>query len=449
MDYMAIDPNARVQPSARLLPSLFGRAADLHGMPGGLGESRLRQLPTGSAMSNSQSRMELVAMTTGSSVPGVGVVVIAIMSLVGLVSACGGQDAQPTSRSVAMVVGDRSNSRVPAPGELVGKLVAISDFAPGSVNSVVQVDGSQDGVALYNKQVPQEKNDFEQKRVPDLVKAEVRRALESAKPAEPEANTLGAISSGARTLRDAPGDKTLLVADSMLSTAGVLQFQSGLLDSTPEDVVASVKKEELPDLSGVDVEIYGAGEVRDPQGALTESKRKRLEAIWNQLLKQAGAKSVTFHSGLAEKKDVENFPPVTVIAISQQVAAAPPAATCEHVLTEQTIQFIPDTAQFVDESVAKETISAVTESMNGCSGTVSVIGTTSSWGDEAGRQRVSQDRANTVRDLLAAEMGVPTSTIVARGVGMNFPEYVNDRDAGGRLIPAEAARNRTVRISEM
>jgi hypothetical protein len=45
-------------------------------------------------------------------------------------------------------------------------------------------------------------------------------------------------------------------------------------------------------------------------------------------------------------------------------------------------------------------------------------------------------------------MGIDASAIVALGVGMDFPEFIIDRDASGRLIPAEAAKNRTVRITE-
>jgi outer membrane protein OmpA-like peptidoglycan-associated protein len=370
---------------------------------------------------------------------------ISISTLSLLLSACGGGDTAAAPHSFAFVVGDRSNSNVPAPEALIGEVP--DDLMPGARVAAFEVDGSADGVTVFSQVVPKAETDFDQKEVPGQIKAELRSALEAKKPDQPEANTLGAISSAVRALHDTSGDKTIKVADSLLSTAGVLQFQVGLLDSTPEDVVASVSKDELPDLSGIDVEIYGAGEVRDPQAALTESKRKRLEEIWNRLMKLAGAKSVTFHSALPERKDIGALPPVTVVAISNAIAAAPPVG-CTQILSEQLVQFVPDTADFADPNAARQTIAAVAESMKGCQGKISVTGTTSSWGDAAGRQRTSQDRAETVRNELAAAMGVDASTIVAVGVGMDFPGYANDRDAGGRLIPADAAKNRTVRITE-
>ena len=371
---------------------------------------------------------------------------VSVSALPLLMTACGGGNEAPASpHSFAFVVGDRSNSAVASPAALIDELP--DDLMPGARVTAVRVDGSADGVTVFSQLVPKEETDFDQKEVPGQVRAELRAALEASNPVEPEADTLGAISSAQRALQDASGDKTMKIADSLLSTAGVLQFQVGLLDSTPEDVVASVNKEELPDLGGIDVEIYGAGAVRDPQAALTEGKRKRLEEIWSRLFKEAGAKSVTFHPALSEAKDPGPLPPVTVVAISNSIAAAPPVG-CTQVLSEQLVQFVPDTADFADPNAARQTIAGVAASMKGCQGKISVTGTTSSWGDAAGRQRTSQDRAETVRNELAAAMGIDASAIVALGVGMDFPEYIIDRDASGRLIPAEAAKNRTVRITE-
>lgn len=372
---------------------------------------------------------------------GVSAVTAAVFSL----GACGGSDPAPkTKQSYGIVVGDRSNTKVPSTDELIGKLP--EDLIPGSKVAVLAVDGNNNGIDLYNKPVEKTENEMDQAGVSSQVLSDVRVAIEHAKPIAPEANTLGAITSAANALRDTDGDKTLIVADSMLSTAGVLQFQSGLLDASPEDVVASVNKDELPDLSGIDVQIYGLGEVRDPQGGLTESKRKKLESIWTSLLNEAGAKTVAFHSQLGEDVDVTGLPPVTVVQISQITTVAPATNVCQQVLPETLIQFVPDTADFADSIVAKQTIGGAAASMKGCPGTITVTGTTSSWGTPEGRHQTSQDRAGRVRDELAVALNVNPSMIVARGVGMDFPEYVNDRDQSGRLIPAEAAKNRTVRI---
>lgn len=365
-------------------------------------------------------------------------------AVLGLAACSEGDPPLTVKQSYGFVVGDRSNTKVPSIDELMGKLPV--DLIPESKVAVFVVDGSNNGVELYNKPVEKTENEMDQSGVSSQVLSDVRGVLEDAKPIAPEANTLGAIGSAANALRDADGGKTLVVADSMLSTAGVLQFQSGLLDASPEDVVGSVNKEELPDLSGIDVQVYGLGEVRDPQGGLPESKRKKLESIWTALLGEAGAKSVTFHSQLGENTDVTGLPPVTVVQISQITPAAVSPTSCNQVLTEALIQFVPDAADFADPVFAKQTLSEVAASLKNCPGSITVTGTTSSWGTPEGRQQTSQDRAGRVRDELAVALGVSPSTIVARGVGMEFPEYVDDRDSSGRLIPAEAAKNRTVRI---
>ena len=410
------------------------------------------QLQSGFDLSQPSSRMELrIAMqkqvSRAALRPAPLLVVFTLAALAALLAGCNSSPAPAHPHSYAFVVGDRSNTVVPQSAAVVGKVP--QDLVPGAIVAAFAIDGSPGGVTVYNKPVPKAGSDFDQKSVPGQVIANLRHALDGAKAATPEADTLGGIDSAARALRDADGDKTLIVADSMLSTAGVLQFQSGLLDATPEDVVASVNKNELPDLKGVDVQIYGAGEVRAPQGALTESKHTKLEQIWTLLLKQAGAKSVSFHGPLDENKNPGPLPPVTVVTISPQAAAAPPPPphTCVQVLPESEIAFIPDTADFVDPTTARQTIQGVAASVRGCPGSITVTGTTSSWGTPEGRQKTSQERADKVRDELAAALGIPASQIASRGAGMDFPEFVNDRDPQGRLIPAEAAKNRTVRIT--
>lgn len=369
---------------------------------------------------------------------------VAAMSL----AACDGEEPSVENHSFGIVLGERSNSVVPAVEEVVDKLP--SDLAPGAKVVIYRVDGSNAGLRLFDETVERTDDDFDQADASAQVPVDARRALEQEPVAgEPEANVLGSIASVANSLGDVSGAKTILIADSMLSTAGVLQFQKGLLDSSAEDVVASVNADELPDLSGIDVEVYGAGEVRDPQKSLSVGQRKKLEAIWTGLLETAKAKSVTFHTQLGSRTDVPKLPSVTVILISQSIASpAPPAPTseCTYVLPESLIQFVPDSADFLEPEIALSTIDGVADNMRGCQGTITVTGTTSSWGTAEGRQHTSLERAERVRDELASALGVDSSTITARGVGMDFPEYVNDRDASGRLIPADATKNRTVRI---
>lgn len=377
----------------------------------------------------------------------VGVALLAAVTTMSL-AACADEEPRVETHSYGIVLGERSNSVVPAVEEVVDKLP--SDLAPGAKVVIYRVDGSNAGLRLFDETV-ERTDDFDQADASAQVPVDARRKLEQEPSAgEPEANVLGSIASVANSLGDVSGAKTLLIADSMLSTAGVLQFQKGLLDSSAEDVVASVNPDELPDLSGIDVEVYGAGEVRDPQKSLSVGQRKKLEAIWTDLLEVAKARSVTFHTQLGSRTDVPKLPPVTVVLISQSIASpAPPAYTseCTYVLPESLIQFVPDSADFLEPEIALSTIDGVADNMRGCQGTITVTGTTSSWGTVEGRQQTSQERAERVRDELASALGVDSSAIIARGVGVDFPEYVNDRDASGRLIPADAAKNRTVRIT--
>lgn len=71
-----------------------------------------------------------------------------------------------------------------------------------------------------------------------------------------------------------------------------------------------------------------------------------------------------------------------------------------------------------------------------------LTGTTASAGTSEYRLRLSQERANAVRDLLVS-LGAPADRISARGLGSDFPGYVPDHDSQGTSIPSR--RHRTAR----
>jgi OmpA-OmpF porin, OOP family len=74
-----------------------------------------------------------------------------------------------------------------------------------------------------------------------------------------------------------------------------------------------------------------------------------------------------------------------------------------------------------------------------------LTGTTASADTSEYRLRLSQERANAVRDLLVS-LGAPADRISTRGLGSDFPGYVPDHDPQGNLNPVLAAQNRQVII---
>jgi outer membrane protein OmpA-like peptidoglycan-associated protein len=81
---------------------------------------------------------------------------------------------------------------------------------------------------------------------------------------------------------------------------------------------------------------------------------------------------------------------------------------------------------------------------------VQIRGHTDSVGGEAFNQRLSEDRADGVRDFLAAE-GVASSRISALGLGARFPVASNSTEAGrqqNRRVEIEIRPNQSVMESE-
>lgn len=358
--------------------------------------------------------------------------------------ACGGDQPEPGPHSFAYVVGTRANSPAPDITSLMSQLP--DAFAQDTKISLYEVDGTASGRQLLDHTVAATGNSFESERAAAQVKALVRRSLEAAGAGAPEADTLGAVASAARAVRAAEGAKTLVVADNMLSTAGALRFQDRLLSATPEDIVASMDRAELPDLAGFDVIVLGAGQTAQPQEPLTEAQHKKLRAIWTLVFETAGAMSVEFATVAQADPQPRGLPPVQVVDLP---AAAPVVVpdSCTQVLPESVVQFLPDTAQFLDPEAAQSVIAQVAAILAECPGSLEVVGTTSSWGTADGRESTSLARAEAVRDALADALGVDAGTIAASGAGMAFEGFVEDRDTAGGLVPELAAGNRTVRIT--
>ena len=332
----------------------------------------------------------------------------------------------------------------------------------GSRVVIIGIDGSSDGVPIYDKSI---------KRPDDPSAADPLAAEEAAasvagrlkgKYDDPaatadtaEADPYAAIARAALSIREVEGTKKLVIIDSMLSTAGLLELQHIGLDGAAEDVWGSIAgSDNVPDLTGIDVEVRGLGQTSAPQQPLDEAHRKTLEGLTRYVLTQANAASVTFTYPSFGATPATGLPTVTTVQVAPPKRVVPVRAkskkqkSCEPYVVPQTrIQFAGDSAEFVDPEQAASVAGDVAAALRKCPGTLTVTGTTSSWGTEDGREKVSLQRATAFRAVLATAMKVKEESITVKGVGYDFPERVKDRRKDGTLDPAKAAKNRTVRVS--
>lgn len=288
-------------------------------------------------------------------------------------------------------------------------------------------------------------------------RAQLEQALASVVPDDPECDLLASIDCARRCFNEesayADATNTIVVFSNGLSTAGVLDMRSGLLFADPSDVV-SFYRDELPDLSGIDVEWYGLGNTCEPQATPTNATKAVMEQFWASVLVDGcGADAVNFHdvNAAAEPQANVDRPTMSTVELpkAQVMEASAITQGTSVTLDSQTLYFKPDLAEFVDREQAIEALRPYAEAMNeDASLTVSIVGSTASDHDVAYLSRLSNDRALATAELFEA-MGIDPSRISCEGVGNWGADHIYDwADAGEtELEPVAAAANRHVTLS--
>ncbi len=116
-------------------------------------------------------------------------------------------------------------------------------------------------------------------------------------------------------------------------------------------------------------------------------------------------------------------------------------------INETQVQFVGDQAVFVDEAKAKEVLKPVAEAILAHpNATILLAGTTATVGTQQSCLKLSQQRAEAVRDLLANAFGVPVSQMKVVGLGYEADPFERGQDVGpnGQPVETEAVKNRRV-----
>lgn len=111
--------------------------------------------------------------------------------------------------------------------------------------------------------------------------------------------------------------------------------------------------------------------------------------------------------------------------------------SCGEVIVLRSVQFAFDSAAL--DATAQGILREAASMLRNQSGTIYVDGHTCDIGSEQYNQRLSERRANSVRNFLI-EQGIPANRLIARGFGETHPKYSNSTEEGRRL-------NRRVELS--
>lgn len=394
-----------------------------------------KRLPSLIGMSNSHMRRMRQYIIT--------VLSIVVCSVVGLtLSACDDSASSgANSGAIAIIASNRSNQQrfnllssehiISAIDDHMGGTFYVIS-ADGVPRLVVSIDSSS------TRQDDTDKEDYE---------VSVLEAMLT--PAEkPESDMLSALSLAASSLAHASGDRTILVVDSGMSTAGAMAFQNTGLLEPHADVDAMIERMRsagaLPDLTGVTVRWFGLGSVEEPQPLLDTAAKSRLKNLWTKLITAANGEVVFDDAPMMKDigDDLPAVPEVTPVPVGAfELGAAP---SLEMSLPDTEVGFEADVDVLRNEEVAKSRIQeAAAQIRSSGVSEVRVTGCTSSWGTAEHRQDLSERRAEVVAGLLENN-GVKVTSITGRGY--ECPHQVVDTNADGTPIEELMAVNRRVII---
>ena len=394
-----------------------------------------KRLPSLIGMSNSHMRRMRQYIIT--------VLSIVVCSVVGLtLSACDDSASSgANSGAIAIIASNRSNQQR---FNLLSseQIISAIDDHMGGTFYVISADGvPRLVVSIDSSSTRQDDTDKEDYEV------SVLEAMMT--PAEkPESDMLSALSLAASSLAHASGDRTILVVDSGMSTAGAMAFQNTGLLEPHADVDAMVERMRsagaLPDLTGVTVRWFGLGSVEEPQPLLDTAAKNRLKNLWTKLITAANGEVVFDDAPMMKVtgEDLPAVPEVTPVPVGAfELGAAP---SLEMSLPDTEVGFEADVDVLRNEEVAKSRIQeAAAQIRSSGVSEVRVTGCTSSWGTAEHRQDLSERRAEVVAGLLENN-GVKVTSITGRGY--ECPHQVVDTNADGTPIEELMAVNRRVII---
>lgn len=367
-------------------------------------------------------------------------------------TACNKEEC-PSPVAVSIVIGNHANSKEPnlASPEIEKEILeATSSY--GFV-SIVTLDGSPElagGCRINPPQADLAKSKL--KQIATNQAHSILSNLSAIKASHPEVDTLAALEVARRSLTSAPQGsfKHIVILDSGLSTAGLINFQeSGFIDANPNIVAGYLSdRNAIPDFSDIKIIWLGLGDIAAPQDELSSTQRNNLKQIWTAIIEKTGGR-VTFLDTLSGGDNPANdYPKVSTVSLPG-TSTVTFDITKPIVFRENQIGFIGDTAEYINPAKTKEILTPVAEYMKqNPNFTALLVGSTAGEKDKHFCLQLSAARASMVQNTLVS-LGTPANRIKATGMGFDDPWHIPDIGADGKLIESAAARNRKVTLLDV
>ncbi|QFZ23817.1 OmpA family protein [Saccharothrix syringae] len=320
------------------------------------------------------------------------------------------------------VTASANEPRVELTGTAADRLATA--FENGDTRVVVYLEGAEAGTAYSDEVYPADGD-----AAADLV-SRVNGQLARIGGTSDRLDPLSVLSD----MASAEGPALLVLHSSGLQTTDPLDLTRLGLDLDVPEVVASVPDDALPDLTGKDVVFAGLGQVAGAQRPLPPAAQDALVRLWLGICARFGAKSCT--------NDPERVPAGAPLSRTEV-----PTVDIGEVLHQDALVHLPSSVLFQAGSAelapsAREVLREVADKFDGRTTARVTARTASAASSEAALELTRRRGERVVAELVGLGVSRAAFTDVV-GAGFGAPLAV-DLDAMGDLIPAAAARNRSV-----
>ena len=241
------------------------------------------------------------------------------------------------------------------------------------------------------------------------------------------------------------GNKTICVVSSGLGNDGLLAMSKELLDSNAADIAEQLaNKGAIANLEGITVVFFGLGQSTSSQ-TIPATAKMQLETLYQTVVERAGGTCVIATDVLTPLDCDDELMDITPIDLGEDTLTLTKGQSTQVTFDQTELQFKADSAEFVDNAAARNTLTAVANAVIQKGYTVSSIDgyVADTGGSEEGAATLSLSRAQAVADELVS-MGVSESKIVSvEGHGAEDSTAM----ASGSFSEEQAAKDRRVTIT--
>lgn len=354
-----------------------------------------------------------------------------------------------TTSSVTLLLGkNKITGRLSLNSKALNSAVTDAAMNEGKI-AAVSLEGKP--VVLASKNVESDPNNQTKGRMKQLANNAINELSASIQEFVPQSSELDIIESinlsiDSLTASDAVGEKYLYILAPGLSTTGVLDMTSFNIFETNSKILVDRVAQYVRDMNDINIKWMNIADVNsDIQQNLDNTQINALKDFYTDLIISKGG-TVEF---LSDEGDYivenESYPNVTPVIIPENKVST---EGINYKLDDTQVRFEPNTATLIDKDAAYRAISEISQSIIDSEQTVTLIGSTASWGTEKSCLSLAEGRCNKVKQILI-EQGVDENKIHIKPIGRdsNSPLRVTDLDNDGNFIESEGKKNRFVLVT--